>query len=771
MKARKKLMVRESNRAERPRRARGRTRRNGFWGAVVIACLTSAVLLVPSAVCAQSPPDGRGYEMVSPLQKNNADAGTAKGAALFFSPVPRQAASQGDAVSYPAWTAFGPEAQSSPNTSQFLSRRTAGGWRTENLDPRFEEGFTRDPVVGLAPDLGHAALIVQQPALTPDADNGLWNIYARDNLAGTITAVTTQPPVPRISAPEYCVGFGGASTDFSHVFFSAKGALLPGDVAANGFNLYEWAPDQGLKLVSVLPDGTRAVPLRVTDFGGGSHTSKSDSCDPEESARRHAVSADGSRAFWTYGGTYQGAAEPLFAWSATGGTIQVDKPNEGITGAGGNGIYRDASADGTRLFFTDRYQLTADASPAGGEDLYLYDLGAPAGQRLTDLTSDPAEPAAVLGVVGASEDGEYVYFVARGSLTPSAEENGQAEHAESGKANLYVWHRGDGLRFIAQLGLSTHPAEPEDSGDWVSGGDFVSATARVAPSGRHLGFLSVRSLTGYDNTVRNDPTCHRNETGFFGEAECQEAYVYDYEANSLSCASCNPDGERPTAATLVPGWSTPYQGPRFLSDDGNRFFFETENALLPEDTNGRVDVYEWGAGGSPGCSVGDASYSPVDAGCIGLISTGTSTDDSRLVDASATGSDVFFTTRQPLSWEDEDEHVDVYDARVGGGFPRPPASPVCASGEQCHPPPAGLLPQGTAGTSRLGGGGNPQWSEPCSALRRSRGLAKRARRLKQKAKSLAAQGQDMRARSLREKARRLGKQSRRLRTTCNRNPR
>jgi hypothetical protein len=707
--------------------------------------------------------------MVSPLQKNNADAGTPKENPVGFSPIPRQAAGSGEAVSYASYVAFGSEAESSPFASQLLSRRTATGWRTENLDPLFEEGYLRDPVVGLSSDLSHAALAVRMPELTADADAGIANIYSRDNGTGTLTAVTSEPPTPTlaVSAAEYCVGFEGASADFSRVFISARGALLPGDVATAGFNLYEWTSGQGLRLVSVLPNGSRAI--ASSNFGNGNLTTKAAYCDSDATTRRHAVAADGSRAFWTYEGTYQGAASPLFAWSAFGDTLQVDKPNEGVGGVGGNGIYRDASTDGNQVFFTDRNPLTANSSPPGGEDLYVYDFGAALGHRLTDLSQSLTEPAAVQGVVGVSDDGDFAYFVATGALTPASEENEEGEHAEPGHGNLYVWHRGDGLRFIAQLELPSSSADPEDVEDWVRDGNFLRATARVTPSGQRLGFLSVRSLTGYDSEVREAPTCHVNSAGFFGESRCREAFVYNYSTRSMSCASCNPDGERPTASVDVPGWSTPYQGPRFLSDDGSRFFFETENALLPEDINNRGDVYEWEAVGAPGCSLGDAAYSPVNRGCVALISSGASTDDSQLIDASADGSDVFFATRQRLTWEDEDKHFDVYDAAVGGGFPQPPPVAPCASAEQCHPAGPGQPAQGSVGTALLNGSGNPVWAQSCAALRRSKTLAARARHLQHRARTLGAKGQAARARFMRKKARSLANRARRLRTTCNHN--
>ena len=68
------------------------------------------------------------------------------------------------------------------------------------------------------------------------------------------------------------------------------------------------------------------------------------------------------------------------------------------------------------------------------------------------------------------------------------------------------------------------------------------------------------------------------------------------------------------------------------------------------DINGKADVYMW------------------EDGELSLISTGKAARPSKFVDASADGDDVFFTTRERLVGADVDDQVDVYDARVGGGF-------------------------------------------------------------------------------------------------------
>jgi hypothetical protein len=113
---------------------------------------------------------------------------------------------------------------------------------------------------------------------------------------------------------------------------------------------------------------------------------------------------------------------------------------------------------------------------------------------------------------------------------------------------------------------------------------------------------------------------------------------------------------------------------------GAEVFFETPDALLPGDTNELRDVYEWEAQGSGGCQTA--------GGCLYLISTGHSGDDSTFEGAGRSGEDVFFLTRERLVGQDRDDYLDVYDARVGGGLAaqNPPSpSPPC-SGDDCRAP-------------------------------------------------------------------------------------
>lgn len=74
-------------------------------------------------------PDSRGWEMVSPVDKNGGEIqapGELYGGGLV------QAAADGQSTSYSSRTSFGGGAASS-SASQYISRRTASGWLTENV--------------------------------------------------------------------------------------------------------------------------------------------------------------------------------------------------------------------------------------------------------------------------------------------------------------------------------------------------------------------------------------------------------------------------------------------------------------------------------------------------------------------------------------------------------------------------------------------------------------------------------------------------------------
>ncbi len=596
-------------------------------------------------------PDGRGWEMVSPVDKNGGAieyVGTTESRVF-------QASADGAAVTFGSVSAFG-SPQGAPPVSQYLSRRGSTGWATENLTIPLVAGSYGDqpsasPYRLFSPDLARGLVrngercrgsggecpVANPPLPGSGAPAGYVNYYLRDNLTGAFAALMSTSDAAGLEVPpdKFDLDFVAASPELQHVLLSTCAALTPEAVEVpagpeacdpNSQNLYEWS-GAGLRLVNLLPGETVGTP------------------GAEVAAQGRSVSADGSRVFWV------GGDGNLYLREGQQ-TIQVD------AAAGGGGVFQTASLDGARAFFTK----------AG----HLYSYSA-ATKTVTDLTPG----GGVEGVLGASDDGAYVYYLT-----------------------------GDGLE-LRHGSTTTEVAAAADSSNYPPS----TGTARVSPDGTHVAFLSTASLTGYDNV------------GY------SEVYLYGPRPGggppALLCVSCNPTGERPRGASTVPGaiangtgfGATAVYKPRALSADGRRVFFDSADAIAVQDTDARSDVYQWEAEGTGSCRRR--------AGCIDLISSGRSSDGSSFVDASEDGSDVFFLTDGSLVPEDPGS-IDLYDAREDGGFPSPPSAIPC-EGDACQ-----ILPSTpedpTPGTLVPNAGNPPAVKKPSKKKRRKRHSKRRGHR-------------------------------------------
>jgi hypothetical protein len=200
--------------------------------------------------------------------------------------------------------------------------------------------------------------------------------------------------------------------------------------------------------------------------------------------------------------------------------------------------------------------------------------------------------------------------------------------------------------------------------------------------------MSIKPLTGYDNTDVST-----------GEPDA-EVFVYNDVSEELVCASCDPDGERPTGPASVPLQFFHLTEPNSLSDDGSRAFFTTPDALVPEDTNGKLDVYGFSDGRVSLVSSGGGEYGPLVGG------RGVSDSGATLAGASADGNDVFFATRDRLVARDTDEHIDMYDSRVDGGEGEPSAEMPACIDEACKPAPSEPARLEQPGSASVTGPGN-----------------------------------------------------------------
>ena len=709
------------------------------WGD---SCANAEFRTGPSAAL----PDCRAFEMVSPLEKG--------GNAVTFAGA--RASVSGNGITYLSAGAFD-EPKGFDLTDRYLARRGPDGWSTSNItypDVTYE-GLTAEPFEQLlfAPELTAGLLTSQDAPLVGGEPPGYYRLYLWHEGQSAYETVSPTPSLSEItpySDTFMAAATVGVSSDFTHVVFDQRASLAEG-ASPDHVHVYEWAAGR-LVQVDVPPEGVSfegedqaGAPVQYGSISSIANTLKD---------VWHAVSANGSRVFFTAGesASQPGNTEPrlgqLFVREnpmapqsptehgvctveADACTVEVSASQRTVPDPHGPqpAYFRGASADGSLVFFVSYAELTNDANTGPADNapnLYAYDLST---GSLTDLTvdSNAGDPngAAVVGFVTAAEDGSYVYFVANGVLADNTSgplgeqaqpgncilhEDEAGEASEERVCNLYVEHfNGSGWespRFVARLaGFSDN-----DELDWSGFAEFTERdegpgehTVRVTPDGTRLAFQSVRSLTGYDNVQASHEECDNERCGV------SEVYLYDALDGSLVCASCDLSGAAPLARAEL-GGSFREEGDAFsgaswlyeahnLSTNGRRLFFQSPDPLVSQDTNGHKDVYEWEAGGEGSCSE--------ESGCVLPVSDVAGEDESFFMDASPSGSDVFITTGDGLVPSDDDGLRDVYDARVDGGFPAASVTPpACGSADACRGPAAVGQGLGSPASAAFSGAGN-----------------------------------------------------------------
>jgi len=649
--------------------------------------------------------DARAWEMVSPP---SIEVAGRSGLA--------QASAHGSAITYLADAPIEAKPQASASLVQVLSGRGPGGWRSRDITVagnatagQIQEAseyrfFSQDLSLGVVQPFGSFISKASPQALAPreasEQTAFLRTAFRHGDVGDRCTAACYRPLVT--GAPGHAnvppgTAFGeagacppaaicgprflAATPNLNHIVLASDVALT--SKPAGKGSLYEWTGGK-LTLVSVLPGGASA---------------SNPALEESEDTSRHAISDDGSRVVWSNAGQHLYLRD-----SARRETIQLDA----VQGGTGSGVaaprLQIASSDASKVFFLDPRRLVKNSGGSefiGGGDLYECEMIEVAGRlrcRLSDLTPlNDGEHAGVEGVLGASNDGSWVYFVANNVLAPGAVRGTCQGHFAPPEAicNLYARHDGT-TRLVAVL---LHA----DSPDWGAAG-LSALTARVSPDGRWLAFMSQRELTGNDtlDAVSGKPD--------------EEVYLYDASSGRLVCASCNPAGARPVGveykhlagglvaggalmesqwlAANIPGWSAYTQGhalyqSRYLSDSG-RLFFNSSDALVPWDVNGTWDVYEYEPAGVGDCTSSSVTFSERSGGCVGLISSGRSSAESAFLDASENGGDVFFLTAARLVPKDVVDGLDVYDAHECAGAPSCPSVPIvqpppCGKGGLCEP--------------------------------------------------------------------------------------
>ncbi len=599
--------------------------------------------------------DGRAYELVSAADKAGGD--------VIGSPGRVRVADDGNAVEYSSLRTFG-DAVGGGVASNYMALRTPGsgqGWVSHGIYPpqpalsfkAILDGLEPRYVKEFSPDLSKGVVLTWRPLTDAPAVANVTNLYLRDDLripgGGHYQLASDCPlcitPLGSEALSHFPVYVGG-TPNLDRFLFESVLNLVDG-ARGGASKLYQWdEATQAITLAGILPDGRVATEATA---GNGQVTAQG-------SITHNAISKDGSRVFFT--AAPAGVANVYMRVDGAN-TILLNRSEATSPDAPQAAQYWDASQSGSRVFFTTGERLTDDAPNTSDAKLYMYDTTLPDDDphNLTFINVDhePSDfaPNIVSGVVGASADGHTVYFFATTQLVAGLP-------PLTYSAGMYAWNDGE-ISFISEL-------PGQDQALLTDGVITGSRTSRVSPSG-DLVYLSTESNSphGFDHG-----TCPETGTG-----ACNQLYVYTIGDHTLRCASCNTTGVPGNTNTITSLFAIASGGvtatkhlSRVISDDGHYVFFTTADALVPQDVNGKYDAYEY----------------DTNTGAVNLISSGRGTADSYAIETTPDGHDVYFVTRDQLTGWDTDANYDLYDARVNGGLPDPPPTPLACSGQDCHGP-------------------------------------------------------------------------------------
>jgi len=354
---------------------------------------------------------------------------------------------------------------------------------------------------------------------------------------------------------------------------------------------------------------------------------------------------------------------------------------------------------------------------------------------ITELVSTgPDGHAAGGGINGASKDGSIVIFSTGASLVPADQDQSSCPDPDDPSGppvpctDIYARNLRAGTREL----VSTGPAggngpyhaifhAVSEDGRWVA---FTTGEALVSADTDNTTDVYVRDLaTGTTHLVSTGPMAPGGAPGAFAAMSADgtrvafittakatsddtdrgvDVYVRDVTTGTTQLASVDRGSAYPFADSIFTG----------MSSDGYRVFFDTHDALVPEDTDGTFDLYARdlrtnttqlvtvgpsapGGGGAGGFKAATADGSRVlfatgaalvpedtdkccsdiyqrdlTTGTTTLVSTGPQSQSGFYADFEGASPDlswVAWSTQEPVVAADTDRNSDVYlrDLRTG----------------------------------------------------------------------------------------------------------
>jgi hypothetical protein len=594
--------------------------------------------------------------------------------------------------------------------------RTFGTPPTKDLFPTELASPLRDSVLYGA---------YSSPLLHPDGATGVADVYEAVRGAGgwkTVRRVSPPGPEARQAVP------GGASADHRYALSTVEGTL--NKLALGGPTSYLTKPDGTLELVGRGPLGDEPFAHARWISGTGDHVIFVTGHSPAGQSPWCSEAGSNCEVRKLEPKAPPTGTGAVYA-RAVSGLAQVVSllPGDATPAEGDQTFFQGASKDGTTVAFKingtlyvrvpdegdgETLKVTDGASTYAGmsdDGSYLFYLVAGNIHRF-DTATEGDDQVGVTGdavVSNISGDGSHVYFISESEI------NGAGS---AGEPNLFVWS-GSTPQYIATIDPSDLVKTSGDELDFAALGRWTSRAinasleesgpgaeaSRTNPDGSVYVFESRAQLTSADDDAR------------------VEIYRYDDTDKSLQCLSCSTTGSSPADARLqnltLTGIPTVIHN---VTDDGDRVLFETKEALLDRDIDGGVnDIYQW--------TRQESGESVLD-----LISSGRSTEypllegagspsvpsANVLLSATPDGRDVVFLSQDALvPGAPEGGTAAIYDARIGGGFPVPPAPSICVE-DGCRPS-QGTAPALAAPASELSTGRNVRGRKQRPCHKRSRG--------------------------------------------------
>jgi hypothetical protein len=527
---------------------------------------------------------------------------------------------------------------------------------------------------------GMRALFVSDEALTPDDHRVGFDYYERVGQTTRLLGQDIGDQDPRIG-----MGFFGASADATRIVFSGGGHwteedtddIFTADVYTAKDGLVEWVSrgTQGgnensfsAEPTAMSGDGNRIV----------FETSENLTADDTDYKTRDVYLREGGvttrLSTGPAGGNGDGYDAEVVGQSDDARRIVIRTPERltasdtdsrfdlYVRGGGqtvkvspGNGpydaVFSAVSSDGGAFVFTTQERLTADDTDTRA-DAYRAVGGAvarvstgPVGGNSPD---HPVgwEPNAFGGDVQfASDDGSRVVFGTFERLTAD-----DTDH----QTDAYLWTPAGVQKVTAGNG--------EQGGGWELGASVVGGS----PDASHLVFLTRERLGGGDTDTHHD--------------------LYEWAAGTIRRVTTGPSGgNAPTEVYCPEIIYDEYCGSvRYVSEDGARIFFETDEKLVAADTDDEVDVYQRAGGVTTLLSPARPGRQPV---------WGETDKDVFFVDASLDGSIAYLQSEEQLTADDTNLRPD---------------------GVRVHPPAPGVIVAGLGGRDP-GGAAPPAGGEPAVA--------------------------------------------------------